>query len=109
PAAAVPGAASVGEKAHPWPGPPPPPRRPVMKSTIRTLFASALIVSLIAGCQTTGGQQTAGSTPSGQEREGMSRTQKGALIGAAIGAVAGLLSGDDATERRQRALIGAGV
>jgi outer membrane protein OmpA-like peptidoglycan-associated protein len=56
-----------------------------MKSTIRTLFASALIVSLIAGCQTTGGQQTAGSTPSGQEREGMSRTQKGALIGAAIG------------------------
>lgn len=80
-----------------------------MKSTIRTLFASALIVSLIAGCQTTGGQQTAGSTPSGQAREGMSRTQKGALIGAAIGAVAGLLSGDDATERRQRALIGAGV
>ena len=39
----------------------------------------------------------------------MSRTKKGALIGAAVGAVAGLLSGDDATERRQRALVGAGV
>jgi outer membrane protein OmpA-like peptidoglycan-associated protein len=39
----------------------------------------------------------------------MSRTQKGALIGAVAGAVAGLLSGDDATERRQRALVGAGV
>jgi outer membrane protein OmpA-like peptidoglycan-associated protein len=39
----------------------------------------------------------------------MSKTKKGALIGAAVGAVAGLLSGDDATERRQRALVGAGV
>ena len=39
----------------------------------------------------------------------MSKTQKGALIGAAVGVAAGLLSGDDATERRQRALVGAGV
>jgi outer membrane protein OmpA-like peptidoglycan-associated protein len=37
------------------------------------------------------------------------RTRQGALIGAGIGAVAGLLSGSDATERRQRALVGAGV
>ena len=37
------------------------------------------------------------------------RTVRGAAIGAAVGAVAGLLSGDDATERRQRALVGAGV
>ena len=37
------------------------------------------------------------------------RTRTGALIGAGIGAVAGLLSGSDATERRQRALVGAGV
>src|SRR3546814_12737522 len=43
------------------------------------------------------------------EQAGMSKTKKGALIGAAVGAVAGLLSGDDATERRQRALVGAGV
>ncbi len=36
-------------------------------------------------------------------------TRTGALIGAGIGAVAGLLSGGDAVERRQRALVGAGV
>ena len=39
----------------------------------------------------------------------MSKTTKGALIGAAAGAVVGLISGDDAVERRQRALILAGV
>ena len=39
----------------------------------------------------------------------MSKTQKGAWIGAAVGVAAGLLSGGDATERRQRALVGAGV
>ena len=38
-----------------------------------------------------------------------SRATKGALIGAAAGAVVGLVSGDDAVERRQRAMILAGV
>jgi outer membrane protein OmpA-like peptidoglycan-associated protein len=41
--------------------------------------------------------------------EEMSKTTKGALIGAAAGAAVGLASGDDALERRQRALLGAGV
>ncbi|MEN7342110.1 MAG: OmpA family protein [Pseudomonadota bacterium] len=41
--------------------------------------------------------------------EKTSNATKGALIGAAAGVVAGLISGDDAVERRQRALIGAGV
>lgn len=41
--------------------------------------------------------------------EKTSATTRGALIGAGIGAVVGLISGDDAVERRQRALIGAGV
>lgn len=40
---------------------------------------------------------------------GMSKSTKGALIGAATGVVVGLASGDDAVDRRQRALIGAGV
>jgi outer membrane protein OmpA-like peptidoglycan-associated protein len=40
---------------------------------------------------------------------GMSQSTKGALIGAAAGAVIGLASGDDAVDRRQRAMIGAGV
>ena len=41
--------------------------------------------------------------------EKTSQTTKGALIGAGIGAVVGLMSGDDAVERRQHALIGAGL
>lgn len=41
--------------------------------------------------------------------EQMSSATKGALIGAAAGVVAGLISGDDAVERRQHALIGAGI
>ena len=55
---------------------------------------------LLSGCETldayTGDSET-------------SKATKGALIGAAAGAVVGLASGDDAVERRQRALIGAGV
>jgi outer membrane protein OmpA-like peptidoglycan-associated protein len=38
-----------------------------------------------------------------------SKATKGALIGAAAGVVVGLVSGDDAVERRKRALIGAGI
>lgn len=38
-----------------------------------------------------------------------SNATKGAIIGAASGAVVGLISGDDSVERRKRALIGAGV
>ena len=41
--------------------------------------------------------------------EKLSSATRGALIGAAAGAVVGLISGDDAVERRQRALIGAGI
>jgi len=41
--------------------------------------------------------------------EQTSDTTKGALIGAAAGAVIGLITGDDAVERRQHALIGAGI
>jgi outer membrane protein OmpA-like peptidoglycan-associated protein len=57
-------------------------------------------VVLVGGCKTlepyTGEEQT-------------SKATRGALIGAAAGAVVGLVSGDDALERRQRALLGAGV
>ncbi|MEJ2127763.1 MAG: OmpA family protein [Woeseiaceae bacterium] len=55
---------------------------------------------VLAGCETldpyTGESET-------------SKATKGALIGAAAGIVVGLASGDDAVDRRQRALIGAGV
>jgi len=86
-----------------------------MKNPTQTLLTTAVLVALLAGCQSTGGYQRSDSgayyPPNQQETEEqrMSRTQKGALIGAAVGVVAGLLSGSDATERRQRALVGAGV
>jgi outer membrane protein OmpA-like peptidoglycan-associated protein len=41
--------------------------------------------------------------------EKTSNAAKGAAIGAAAGAVAGLISGDDSSERKKRALIGAGL
>ncbi len=74
------------------------------------LIAAAVLTSMLAACATQGGGY--GGQPSQEpqgEQAGMSKTKKGALIGAAVGGVAGLLSGDDATERRQRALVGAGV
>jgi outer membrane protein OmpA-like peptidoglycan-associated protein len=66
----------------------------------RILAAGLAAVTLLAGCYTmdayTGERQ-------------VSSTTKGAGIGAAVGAVAGILTGDDSRERRKRALIGAGV
>lgn len=61
-------------------------------------LASAM---LLTSCATYTGQTSDPNDPN--------RTRTGALIGAGIGAVAGLLSGGDAVERRQRALVGAGV
>lgn len=61
------------------------------------ILASAIVAS---GCETLDAYT--------QESE-TSKAAKGALIGAVAGAVVGLASGDDAVDRRQRALIGAGV
>ena len=72
-----------------------------MKTSLKLGLAAATISMLAAGCATYTGQTNAPDDPN--------RTQRGALIGAAIGAAVGLLSGDDAVERRQRALVGAGV
>jgi outer membrane protein OmpA-like peptidoglycan-associated protein len=63
-----------------------------------TALAGAILVS---GCATYTGQT--------QDPNDPNHTRTGALIGAGIGAVAGLLSGGDAVERRQRAMVGAGV
>lgn len=58
------------------------------------------ITFFVAGCETL--------DPYTQDTK-TSNATKGAIIGAVSGAVVGLVSGDDAVERRQRALIGAGV
>ena len=75
------------------------PKGRLMKSHIlRAVGLTAVL--LTGGCETL--------DPYTGESE-MSNATKGALIGAAAGAVVGLVSGDDAVERRQHALIGAGV
>jgi len=69
-----------------------------MKKLIPMVVASAVV--LLAGCETldpyTGESKTSNAT-------------KGAIIGAVTGAVVGLVTGDDSMERKQHALIGAGV
>ena len=67
---------------------------------LKSMAAILGIIVLAAGCKTL-------DPYTGEEQ--MSNATKGALIGAAAGAAVGLMSGDDAVERRQRALIGAGV
>jgi len=67
---------------------------------VKTLLTVLVATVVVTGCETL--------DPYTRESKTSSAT-KGALIGAAAGAVVGLVSGDDAVERRQRALIGAGV
>jgi len=85
-----------------------------MNTQTKLALAAAVLSATLAGCATTGGgmygqQQQYPQQRYPQQQNDNNRTQKGAIIGAVAGAVAGLLSGDDATERRQRALVGAGV
>jgi outer membrane protein OmpA-like peptidoglycan-associated protein len=68
--------------------------------SVKFVLAMTLVAVFATGCETL--------DPYTRE-EKTSKATKGALIGAAAGAVVGLISGDDAVERRQRALIGAGV
>jgi outer membrane protein OmpA-like peptidoglycan-associated protein len=73
-----------------------------MKTYAIKATTAALIATLtLGGCATYTGQTNDPNDPN--------RTRNNALIGAGIGAVAGLLSGGNATERRQRALVGVGV
>jgi outer membrane protein OmpA-like peptidoglycan-associated protein len=71
------------------------------KFTTPALCAALAGTMLLSSCATYTGQTSDPNDPN--------HTRTGALIGAGIGAVAGLLSGHDAVERRQRALVGAGI
>jgi len=68
------------------------------------LFCRGLIVAVaaavVSGCTTT-------NAYTGEQQ--VSKTAKGAGIGALAGAAVGALTGDNSKERRKRALIGAGV
>ena len=70
------------------------------KTAIASLFVACLAL-LASSCASYTGQTNDPNDPN--------RTRNNALIGAGIGAVAGLLSGSSATERRQHAMIGAGI
>ena len=72
-----------------------------MKNAIKATAVALIATVTLGGCATYTGQTNDPNDPN--------RTRNNALIGAGIGAVAGLLSGGDATERRQRALVGVGV
>jgi outer membrane protein OmpA-like peptidoglycan-associated protein len=69
--------------------------------TLKLALLGATLAAFTAGCASYTGQTNDPDDPN--------RTKRGALIGAGIGAVAGLLSGGDAVERRQRAMVGAGI
>ena len=71
------------------------------KLAISGLCAALASAVLLSSCATYTGQTNDPNDPN--------RTRTGALIGAGIGAVAGLLSGDSAVERRQHAMVGACV
>jgi len=70
------------------------------KRTAKLILAMTVATVFVSGCKTLDAYT---------REEQTSQTTKGALIGAGIGAVVGLISGDDAVERRQHALIGAGL
>lgn len=66
----------------------------------KIILAMTVMTVFVSGCKTLDAYT---------REEKTSGTTKGALIGAAAGAVVGLITGDDAVERRQHALIGAGI
>lgn len=67
---------------------------------IKKIILSALAATFLSACTTT-------DPYTGEQK--MSNTAGGAMIGAGLGAVTGLLVGTDARSRRNGALIGAGI
>ena len=78
-----------------------------IRTTLRNLSLGLVSAAVLSACATGGSYVQ--SDPYGNPTQQQNRTGKGALIGTAIGVAAGLLSGDSATERRQRAMVGAGI
>jgi len=68
--------------------------------SLKLMVGVASLTAMLGGCTTFDAYTQESKT---------SNATKGAIIGAASGAVVGLISGDDSVERRRRALIGAGV
>lgn len=73
----------------------------------KSIFSLVLSSLLLSSCAT--GTSYVQRDENGNTPEQKNRTGAAALIGTAIGTAAGLLSGKNATQRRQRAMIGAGI
>jgi outer membrane protein OmpA-like peptidoglycan-associated protein len=70
------------------------------RNFVRAVLASVVLSMGLSGCMTT-------DAYTGERK--VNDTTKGAGIGAAVGAVAGLLTGGNAAAHRKNALIGAGI
>jgi len=68
--------------------------------SLKFMVGVASLTAMLGGCTTLDAYTQESKT---------SNATKGAIIGAASGAVVGLISGDDSVERRKHALIGAGI
>ncbi|TQU68572.1 cell envelope biogenesis protein OmpA, partial [Xanthomonas perforans] len=77
---------------------------PAATKSLAVALASAIALSACA----TGGSYVQ-RDQYGEQTQQQNRTGRNALIGTAIGVAAGLLTGDSATERRQHAMVGAGI
>ncbi|NIK07081.1 outer membrane protein OmpA-like peptidoglycan-associated protein [Xanthomonas arboricola] len=77
---------------------------PAATKSLAVALASAIALSACA----TGGSYVQRDRY-GEQTQQQNRTGRNALIGTAIGVAAGLLTGDSATERRQHAMVGAGI
>jgi outer membrane protein OmpA-like peptidoglycan-associated protein len=79
----------------------------MIRNTTRNVALALMSAAVLSACATGGSYVQ--SDQYGNPTEQQNRTGRNALIGTAIGVAAGLLTGDSATERRQHALIGAGI
>jgi outer membrane protein OmpA-like peptidoglycan-associated protein len=75
-------------------------RRGAVARGLIVAAAASMVTVLLSGCMTT-------DAYTGDKK--VSKTTKGAGLGALAGAAVGALTGDNSKERRKRALIGAGV
>lgn len=76
-------------------------------TVVRNLSVGLVAAAVLSACATGGSYVQ--QDQYGNQTQQQNKTGKGALIGSAIGVAAGLLSGGNATERRQRAMVGAGI
>jgi len=79
----------------------------MIRSAPRNVALALMTAAALSACATGGSYVQ--SDQYGNETQQQNRTGRNALIGTAVGVAAGLLTGGSATERRQHAMIGAGI